>query len=57
MECINCVECNMDVSTLEKNCSFSNHWVVVSESDSFFGGWKVYICVMMVWLVFELLVY
>jgi hypothetical protein len=44
MECIICVECDLDISTLENICNFSYHWVVVSESDLLWGLECVSLC-------------
>jgi len=35
--CIICMECNFDISVLEKICEISYHWIVVCEGDPFFG--------------------
>lgn len=40
MDYIICAECDLDISTLEKICNFSYCWVVVSDSDPFFGELK-----------------
>jgi len=42
-DCIICIECDLDISTVEKICKFSYHWVPVSESDPYLGVWKVYL--------------
>jgi len=31
------VECDLDISVLEKICEISYHWVVACEGDPFFG--------------------
>jgi hypothetical protein len=44
MDCIICAECDLDISTLEKICNFYYHWVVISDSDPFFGLKCVLLC-------------
>lgn len=45
IDCIICMEYDLDISVLEKICEIYYHWVMVYEGDPFLGGWTVCYCV------------